>query len=69
MAGAREKRREFRLEPSTHRNGHWRLVIGSYRNGSLPAVFLMSDGEVDDLCRLLFWAETSDRTLEEEATR
>ncbi|KKM24909.1 hypothetical protein LCGC14_1600410 [marine sediment metagenome] len=65
MAGARERKRDFHIEPSDHRNGHWRLMIGSYRNGSQGAVFLMSDEEVDDLCRLLFGAETSDRTLGE----
>ncbi len=65
MAPAREKKREFRLEESTHRNGHWRLSIGSYRHGSLPATFLMTDGEVDDLCRLLFGTKTSDRALGE----
>ena len=63
MAGAREKKREFHIEEACHRNGHWRLSIGSYRIGSLPATFIMTDGEIDDLCRLLFGAETRDRIL------
>ena len=63
MAGAREKKREFDIEEVGHRNGHWRLSIGSYRTGSLPATFIMTDGEIDDLCSLLLGAETSDRTL------
>ncbi len=65
MAGRREKKREFRIEEACHRNGHWRLSVGSYRIGSLPATFIMTDGEVDDLCGLLLGAETSDRVLEQ----
>lgn len=64
MSGVREKRREFRLEESMHRNGHWKLSIGSHRKGKPAVIFILTDREVDGLGKLLLGAETSDRVLE-----
>ena len=64
MSGIRVTTRIFSIEPAEHRNGHWRLLIGSHTERPVaPTTFILTDDEVDCLAKLLTDAPTTGRKV------